>query len=242
MTTPRFFVQSPVAVGQAAALDPEQTRQVRNTLRMRTGDALVVFDGSGREGHAQVSSMRKDSVEYTVIRVDTPRREPPLALDVALAVLRGERFELAVQKLTEVGVRSIIPLLTERTVVSFEAAADWERRAARLQRIAREAAEQSERVTLPHIAAPLPLPELLTRRAITCLVERDTAPPLASIPLAEVTTIAIGPEGGWSPRERALVRAADVQIASMGSLVLRAETAAIVAAGTLLQRAWHEYR
>lgn len=240
MSLPRFFVETPLDLGAAACLDPEQSRQVRSTLRLRPGDEIVVFDGSGAEGVAALTAIQKESVAYEVRAIEHPQREPVLRLRVGLALLRGERFDLAVQKLTELGVSRITPLTAERCVVSFPVAADWERRAGRLLRVAREAAEQSERVTVPLLDAPITPAALLQDGPLISLVERADATPLSAVALAGQLTIAIGPEGGWAPRELAQFRAAQVNEASLGRLILRAETAAIVAAGTLLQRGWHE--
>jgi 16S rRNA (uracil1498-N3)-methyltransferase len=184
--------------------------------------------------------MKKDAVGYEVRSISTPEREPTLNLRVGLALLRGERFDLAVQKLTEIGVARITPLAADRCVVSFPVAADWERRADRLLRVAREASEQSERVTIPRIDAPLSLAAFLGTGQTICLVERAEAPPLAALPLQNAMSLAIGPEGGWSANERAAMGEAQAIEAGLGRLILRAETAAIVSAGTLLQRAWHE--
>jgi 16S rRNA (uracil1498-N3)-methyltransferase len=123
-------------------------------------------------------------------------------------------------------------------VVSYEAAADWEKRHARLARIAREAAEQSERVTLPSIEPPSAVEAFLERYAPIALVERASAPPLASLVFGAEVALAIGPEGGWAERETRAIEHAAVGVASLGGLIYRAETAAIVAAGVVIQAAW----
>lgn len=240
MGVPRFHVSGALSPGGQAEFDDEQAHQARSVLRLRPGDAVVVFDGSGAEGKAVVTTMTRGVVAYEVQSVERPEREPPLRLRVGLALLRGERFDMAVQKLTEIGVDRITPLAADRSVVSFPDAADWERRAARLERIAREAAEQSERVSLPIIDAPLTLGALLRDGPVACLVERDDALPAGALGLGRAMTIAVGPEGGWSPAERSLMLTQGAGQMSLGRLILRSETAAIVAAGTLLQRAWHE--
>jgi 16S rRNA (uracil1498-N3)-methyltransferase len=170
--------------------------------------------------------------------VEQPDREPPLQLTVGLALLKGDRFEVAVQKLTELGVTRIAPLLTERSVVSFDDVRGWRKRGERYQRIAREAAEQSERVTLPVIAEPATLADFLRQQPVNVLLERAESALIATITPGPEAAIAIGPEGGWSDAEQRLIALEAAGTASMGRLILRAETAAIVAAGTLIQRAW----
>ncbi len=237
MTIPRFFVDTPPATGVEGQLDAEQSRQARSTLRLRPGAQIVVLDGSGAEAVATITGLRKEAVSWRVDSVSHPARQPPIRLRVALALLRGERFDWAVQKLTEVGVERITPLAAERCVVSFPVAADWARRADRLNRVIREAAEQSERVTLPRLDSPVSLPQLLDQGPTVVLVERADAAPIATLPLTADLTLAVGPEGGWSPGELRMI-AERAKAAALGRLILRAETAAIVAAGTIIQCAW----
>lgn len=198
----------------------------------------MLFDGSGVEADAEIEVHGKDAVTFSVLSVSSPRREPPTRLTVGLALLRGERFEIAVQKLTEIGVTRIVPLTTERSVVSFDVARQWSQRRARIERIMREAAEQSERVTLLEIDTPHAPSEFFSQQPTIALVERADAMPLADIAVETTMAIAIGPEGGWSVREIAVIDDLGCTQASLGRLIYRAETAAIVAAGTLVQRAW----
>jgi 16S rRNA (uracil1498-N3)-methyltransferase len=106
----------------------------------------------------------------------------------------------------------------------------------RLQRIVREAAEQSERVTLPQIEQPQDLPSFLRTQPVIALAERSGAAPLVDVEIPDDAALAIGPEGGWSLNERTWIDAHAASTASLGSLILRAETAAIAAAALVLQR------
>jgi 16S rRNA (uracil1498-N3)-methyltransferase len=177
-------------------------------------------------------------VTFEVQATSRPDREPPIRLTVGLGLIKASGFELAVQKLTEIGVARIVPLETERSVVTYRESRDWEKRAGRLARIVIEAAEQSERVTLPEIAAPTSLADFLSAASPVVLVERGSGMPLAGVEIRSEMAIAVGPEGGWSPDELELIQSsADATAASIGGLIYRAETAAIVAAGTLIQQA-----
>jgi 16S rRNA (uracil1498-N3)-methyltransferase len=213
-------------------------RQTRSVLRLRSGATLTLFNGTGVEAVATLTALDAGSATYEVRSLSRPEREPSVTLTVGLALLRGEHFDHAVQKLTELGVVNITPLAAERCVVSYEAAADWEKRRARLERIAREAVEQSERVTLPSIEPPSAVEAFLERRSSIALVERASTPPFASHTFGAEVALAIGPEGGWSERETRAIERAAVGIASLGGLIYRAETAAIVAAGVVIQAAW----
>ena len=236
MTRHRFFVASKVRPAATGELDEVRSRQVSNVLRLKPGDEIVVFDGSGAEGFARLTSVSKSTATFRIDTVSSPDREPPIDLTVGLALLRGDRFEIALQKLTEIGVRKIVPLEADRCVVSFRDARDWDKRAARYQRIIVEAMEQSERVTATELTPPATVDAFLSAQPTIGLVEREAGQCLADISLTSGSlAIAVGPEGGWSDREfnRITDRA---ERASLGGLILRAETAAIVAAGAIVQQ------
>ncbi len=238
MTRPRFFVQSDLSPGCHGVLDPNQSRQIRIVLRRTVGSDITVFNGTGVEATARIVTPSGSSATFEVTDVATPDRNPPVFLTFGLAMLKGDRFEVALQKLTELGVGRIVPLLTERAVVSFDDARAWAKREDRYARIVREAAEQSERVNLPDIAGPTTLAEFLHTQPAIVLVERSASVPLGTIAPGVTAAIAVGPEGGWSDREQELIASNATRTASLGQLILRAETAAIVAAGTLIQRSW----
>ncbi len=242
MHVPRLFVAHPLTAGDTGHLDAHQARQLRSVLRLAPGAEIVVFDGSGAEARASITSLDRSSATFQTGTLEYPCREPSVDLTVGLALLRGERFEIAVQKLTEIGVRRIIPVSADRSMVSFSDAREWAKRASRLERIVREAAEQSERVTLPVLASPMTLNDVLERepRAIAC-IERSDAVRLHDLPIEHPMTIIIGPEGGWSEAELSACGSREVRAVSLGSLIFRAETAAIVAAGTVIQASWSRH-
>jgi 16S rRNA (uracil1498-N3)-methyltransferase len=237
VTRHRFYVQGPLVAGASGHLSESQSRQVQSVLRVRTGDSIVVFDGSGVEADSVLTEVNRSAVVFETGDIRQPQREPAIALTVGLALLRGDRFELAVQKLTEIGVRRIVPLAADRCVVTFRDARDWDRRAERLRRISIEAMEQSERVTEVALDRPVALDAFLERQPVVALRERANAPFLSSLRLHDQLAIAVGPEGGWSERESGLIDRYATS-ASLGHLVLRAETAAIVAAGIIIHHAY----
>jgi 16S rRNA (uracil1498-N3)-methyltransferase len=237
---PRFYVSDDLQPGSSGTLDAIQSKQVRSVLRLQPGYLMTLFNGTGVEATVRITSMSRDGITFDIEATETPDREPPIRLTVGLALLKGDRFEVALQKLTELGVTRIVPLLTERSVVSFDDARDWQKRADRYARICREAAEQSERVRLPELAEPVKLAGFLSQQPAIVLLERAASAPIGSIVPDSEMAIAIGPEGGWSEREQAVIGEQAAGTASLGRLILRAETAAIVAAGTLIQRSWAE--
>ncbi|HAX23641.1 MAG TPA: 16S rRNA (uracil(1498)-N(3))-methyltransferase [Chloroflexi bacterium] len=239
MRAHRFFVQEPLATGQAVWLAPEQARQARNVLRLRVGDTVELLDGSGLVGVARLEHIERDCAN-AIVETLVASAALPINLTVGLALLRGDRFEIAIQKLVEIGASSIVPLAAQHCVVSYAVDREWDRRLTRLQRIAMEAAEQSERSTIPQIARPVSVEAFLAKHSgiSLALVERsEAAEQLMTVSFDRDVAVLVGPEGGWSKRELQTI-ALGARTVSLGPLILRAETAAIVTAGALMQRAW----
>lgn len=215
MTVPWVFVGD-VDLPVLAANDRHHLERV---LRVRPGDAIVVSDGAGRWREA---TLVDGGVLELAGEVRASTRAMP-TISVAFALTKGERPELAVQKLTELGVDRIIPFTAARSVVRWDAARAAEN-VERLRRVAREAAMQSRRAWLPEVG------DVATFAAVAALpgaalADRDGAPPTLDRP-----TVLVGPEGGWTDEERIV----GVPVVGLGSQVLRAETAAIAAAALLV--------
>lgn len=238
MTVPRFYSETLLEEGQSGGLSAEQARQLRKVLRLEPGNSIALFDGSGNEARASITELRKDRASYRVEELTRPAREPELELTVGLALLRGNRFDTAVQQLTELGVARIVPLAAERAVVRYDDEREWSKRFARLHRVAKEAAKQSERVTIPAIDTPVTPSSFLNSYRVVALVERGEAPPLGDVHMPSDPALAVGPEGGWSPGELDEIAAAAAGTATLGRLILRAETAAVAGAATIIQRYW----
>ena len=194
------------------ALTDEDRHHLARVLRLRDGDSLTIGDGLGRWCPARFGSDLR--IDGEVVEVPAPSR----AVTVGFALIKGGRPELVVQKLTELGVDRILPLAAERSVVRWDeakVASQYER----MVRVAREAGMQSRRVRLPEVAPVAP---------VVSLFDAAMAQPGGEVLGADVDVLLVGPEGGWTPEELQERR----QV-SLGSTILRAETAAI-AAGVLL--------
>jgi 16S rRNA (uracil1498-N3)-methyltransferase len=199
-------------------LDPADRHHLERVLRLAPGDAVMATDGAGRRRPCRLG--RGGAVAVAGDVVEEPTATPPLT--IAFAVTKGERPELTVQKLTELGIDRIVPLRTARGVARWEGERAA-RRVARLRRVAREAAMQSERAFLPEVAALTSFAEAAALPGAV-LAERGGEPLSLACP-----TVLVGPEGGWSEDELA---AAEGRV-GLGGPVLRAETAAIAAAAIL---------
>jgi 16S rRNA (uracil1498-N3)-methyltransferase len=191
---------------------------------------------------AEVESARKDLVCFSVGEKVT-LAEPAVRTTILASLIRFERFEWLLEKATELGVERVVPVEAERSERGLERAAG--KRLARWNRIVREASEQSRRARLPEIGAPVSLDGALgTAAAYRYALEEAEAPPiLPAIPTlrqpGDLVALLVGPEGGWTDRDREQMAEAGWRAVSLGPQILRAETAA-VAALAIVNAAWAE--
>jgi 16S rRNA (uracil1498-N3)-methyltransferase len=219
----RLFVAPTLAEGAEIAAAPAQAHYLAHVMRRAAGDAVVLFNGRDGEWQARIGTLRGDRGSFVVTE---HLRAQAVDSDIwlAFAPLKRDATDLVVQKATELGVAALLPVTTARTNtgrVNLD----------RLAVIATEAAEQCERLTVPQIRALVDLPTLLrdwpSERRLVVAMERVVAPRAAFA--AGSAGFLVGPEGGFTERELDVLRAHPfVEPASLGSLILRAETAAIV--------------
>ena len=237
MRLTRVHVAAPLEAGRRARLSGDAASHIARVLRLGAGDALTLFDGRGGEYGALIEEVRRDGVTVQVGEWRPVERESPLALTLAQGVARGERMDWVVQKATELGVRQICPILSERSVVRLDARQSEQKRR-HWRAIAVAACEQSGRDRIPAIEAPAALPDFI-QRADT-VATRLLLSPSAGLRIADLPPphggilVLIGPEGGLAEAEQRAALAAGFLAVRLGPRVLRTETAA-VAALTLLQ-------
>ena len=225
----RLFTDAPLGPGAEIAATPAQAHYLGNVMRRTAGEALRLFNGRDGEWGGHIGAIRKDRATLLVDRALRPQVDEA-DLWLVFAPLKRDATDMLVQKATELGASALLPMLTERT--------NTERiNPVRLAAIAMEAAEQSERLTIPALYPPRRLAELLAdwpadRKLVAAIERADAPPPPRGLRRA---ALLIGPEGGFSPAEIALLTGrAFVVPASLGPRVLRAETAAIVGLALLL--------
>jgi 16S rRNA (uracil1498-N3)-methyltransferase len=229
----RLFVPSTAIDGARLRITGAELRHLR-TLRLGAGDALLAFDERGREHRVVLSRVGIHDADGEIVDTSEPRRESPLDLVLAPALLKGTKMDLVVEKATELGVRRLAPVVTRYTIGQRAHVERW-------RRIALAAAKQSGRTTVPLVDEPTPLADLL-RAAWSGLRllawEDEHATTLAVLPArAAAVVVLIGPEGGYHADEVAAARAAGFATVKIAGHVLRAETASIVAAA-LCQHRW----
>lgn len=228
----RFFVETPIGDAVAAQLADAEAQHLAKVMRARPGDEIVIFDGSGCEFVARIARLGKSLVELEIIERREVDRELSHPLILAVALPKGDRQKVLVEKLVELGVTRLVPLETEHGVAEATPAA-----LVRLRRQVIEASKQCGRNRLMEIAEPLTLPRLVeaipsTQRRILAHPSRQALTnPMGATPI----TAAVGPEGGFTAGEVSAALSAGWEIASLGPRILRIETAALCLA-TLLAK------
>jgi 16S rRNA (uracil1498-N3)-methyltransferase len=221
----RFYVNCPLAPGPVVVEGPE-AHHLATVCRLRPGDIVCLFNGDGCEYPAEVTAVERRAVTLEIQGADKPSRELDWRLEVAAPLPRGDRAQFLLEKLTELGVTTFVPLRTQRSVVHPR-----ETRIDKLQRAVIEASKQCGRNVLLQV---LPLADWASYcgRADLPGLRRvahpggDTAPG----PTGQDTVLAVGPEGGFTDEEIALARSHNWQVVDLGPRILRVETAALVMA------------
>jgi len=233
VSAPLFFVEA-IRPGESVLLSAEDARHAVRSLRLRPGDDLTVADGRGAlaVGRLEVDHRGQASVEvYDVRRV--PRPSPRLT--VAMAPPKGDRLAWAVQKLAEVGADEVVLVRAERAIRQWEGERN-ERALARVRAVAREAAMQSRRPFVMSVGSVAQLGDVLAPAAgrVVMLWEDATEPLRHVLPPNRDVTLLVGPEGGFTDAEVDAGRGSGAAVASLGSGILRTETAALVGATLVL--------
>jgi 16S rRNA (uracil1498-N3)-methyltransferase len=226
---PRLAIQPQQRQQDQILLTREQRHYLERVRRLRSGDAVLIFDGSGQLWLARLG-LDSLTVEEQMI---PQQRELPVRVQMGIAVCKGDGFDETIRQLTELGISSITPLLTERTQVDPR-----QTKLQRWQRIAQEAAEQCERLQIPVVAPPLSWSAWLSSSPPTPFLiasERREAPHLLQLIQSWSSwpphlAIAIGPEGGWSDTELDQGQEQGASLVALGTRILRADTAAVTAA------------
>jgi 16S rRNA (uracil1498-N3)-methyltransferase len=253
---PRFFIDPFQVAGTSITVTGDDLRHIRTVLRKAPGDLLTLLDGRGSEYTVRITEVRQDGISTAVIERKQRERQGPV-ITLGQGIAKADKMDWIVQKATELGVSSLVPLVTERTIVKVK---DEEKRVSRWQKICREAAMQCGRPDIPRVEKirsfwdfldglhdhRTPLHPPLARgehkggeqdtgalRAGTLLLlpwEEETRPiknVLRSYPGAQNIVVLIGPEGGFSQAEADNAREKGFHLVSLGPNILRTETAAV---------------
>ena len=242
---PSFFVTSDAIVPPAVRITGPLLHHLRESLRLQPGEHLTVTDDRGMRYSAEIIEVTSGALVGRILdTIAAPQKTSP-SIILAQSLLKGEKMDWVIQKATELGVHRIMPILTNHSVVRPRTDR-IEHQRARWQRIALEAAQQSERWSVPGIDEPVTVAQMLsasrTAASKILLAERISGASLTNVPLRGThgdVWLLIGPEGGWGEEEmRHMLEQGSVAV-TLGPRILRAETAAI-AAMTLLQSRFGE--
>jgi 16S rRNA (uracil1498-N3)-methyltransferase len=236
MRTVRSFVDQPLAVGQRFVLPELTTHHLVRVLRLEIGDSIVLFNGDGHDYTAQLLSAQKRGAEAEITDRSERRAESPLPITLDQGIARGEKMDLILQKATELGVAVIAPVITDRTEVKL----DGERADKKMNHwrgVLAAACEQCGRARLPEIVEPQSLAKFAAsdRSERRLVLDPEAVHSLADLALAAETSVslAIGPEGGFSERDLAMLRAGGYETVRLGPRILRTETAGMAAIAAL---------
>jgi 16S rRNA (uracil1498-N3)-methyltransferase len=227
----RIHVDAPLAVGARLALPDNAAAHLLRVLRLGIGDACALFNGDGHDYAATIVSVARKSADIQITAVSPVDCESPLRITLVQALARGEKMDWIIQKTTELGVAAIQPIISERTEVKLDGERADKRRA-HWRGVAIAACEQCGRTRLPVIAEPLPLHRYVSNAdpgALKLVLDPLAMSTPRSLALDATRTIdvVIGPEGGWSERDRKQLEAVGFQGVRLGPRVLRTETAGL---------------
>jgi len=234
----RFFIPKESFIGDNVIICGEPLRQIGYVLRLKPADRITVLDNSGREYEVEIERITKEEATGKVVNKQIGQGEPAAKITLYQALLKSDKFELALQKGVELGVAAFVPFISERCVAQKPSDDKMER----WQKIIQEAAEQSERSILPVLypvvsfdaacrMAELPALLLWEEEKSVSLKETLRNPPFKN---AKMVNLFIGPEGGFPSVETEQAKNHGIAIASMGHRILRAETAGLAAISAIL--------
>lgn len=221
----RFIGNWQLAHGNVRLDDRDLVHQMHSAFKLRPGDPVVLGDGTGREAQCTILSFDRDAVVVSCTAIGRNANEPQMHLILYCAILKAEHFQEAAAMATQVGARQLVPVITARTV-------KMGLRLDRVRRVVREAAELSGRGVIPAVGEPLSLDKAFTdaSRNDANLFLDPTGKEFSGLGAGNRRVgVFIGPEGGWEAGEVARAREYGMRIIGLGPLVLRAETAAVVA-------------
>jgi 16S rRNA (uracil1498-N3)-methyltransferase len=241
---PRIYQPIPLSPNTTVRLDEKASHHLARVLRASVGEALTLFNGQGGEYTAIITQIDKKAVQVQLNDFNPREAESPLNIHLAQGLARGEKMDYIIQKAVELGVKKVIPLITERCNVRLEGERE-EKRLQHWQSVAISACEQSGRNTLPEVTPPQILKTWLPQaKANQCFVLSPQATPKLTnidLPSDAIVILLIGPEGGLSDQEIAAAINQGFQPLNLGPRILRTETAPL-AAITLLQSVYGDMK
>jgi 16S rRNA (uracil1498-N3)-methyltransferase len=221
---PLFFHDGEAPPGTTVRLGAEEAEHAGRSVRLKPGDPLTLVDGRGMVSLAQVLASKARHFDARVVSSRVAPRPPGPRLTLGAALIRGPRYDMIIEKATELGVSAIRPLVTRHTEIR---PGEGTGRSERWRRLAIAAMKQSQRFYLPEIGEPTSLDELLAGEEFDLVLVADPGEPAGLPAVSGRILLLVGPEGGWHETERAALETSGAACISLGNHRLRSETAAI---------------
>ncbi|UCE42776.1 MAG: 16S rRNA (uracil(1498)-N(3))-methyltransferase [Candidatus Aminicenantes bacterium] len=236
MTTHRFYIKGKPQESASIFLEGEEHHHLSKVARIKSGEHVWVFDDSGNQYKACVEEIGKSRTRLIILETEQKQR-PKVRITLAQVLLKTKNMDLVIQKATELGTHSLVPVISDRTIAKIEGKQD--KKIERWKRIAIEASKQCGRSTVPEILLPVSLKTFihkkenakklfLSERGGESLREILMYPLTEKIQIPESIILLVGPEGGWTENEEQDIMDSNYDAVSLGSLTLRSETAAII--------------
>jgi 16S rRNA (uracil1498-N3)-methyltransferase len=226
----RFFTKEQLVEGATITLhDTPLAHQLRSVFRLRTGDSIILFDGSGFEYVSLIGKLQTDCVDVTIVEKQSTCFIPHKKIHLGMAIIKKDNFEWVLEKCTEIGVTCFTPLVSERTEKKN---IDM----TRAQKIVIEASEQSGRCAVPAVHDVTSLEDFLNKNKLPVFAFHGKGEVFDREKMIGHTEmcVLVGPEGGWSEKDIALMKTSGVHVVSLGTQTLRAETAGVAISSLLL--------
>jgi 16S rRNA (uracil1498-N3)-methyltransferase len=239
MRIPRLFLDIPLTTGEIAILPRDKSHHISHVLRMRVGDSIKLFNGSGDEFESRIVEISKKNAQLEIGKTRHIANESPLTINLCLAIARGQHMDFSIQKAVELGVKNIIPVISEFSNVKLKDSR-VQNKLTHWQNIIISATEQCGRAHLTQIQKPVSFSEWLSLDAteIRLILHPAAQQAMPGIKLSNnELTLIVGPEGGFSDAEVDQAQEKACESISLGPRILRTETA-VVSAVSNAQQLW----
>ncbi len=238
MRIPRLFQKQTLSIHDYVELDTATSHRLTTVLRLTVGAQLILFNGDGYEYRSVIKTQKKHNLGVTILEKHPKNIESPLVIHLGQVISKGEKMDFVIQKATELGVHTITPLFSERSVIHLKSER-LEKKFEHYQKIAIHAAEQCGRTTVPRIEKSLPCAEWIFSRqeAARLILDPSATHTLSTLTLKSPIALLIGPEGGLTDTEVTYALQHGFTALRLGPRILRTETAALTAIAALQAKA-----
>ncbi len=238
---PKFFVSKENITDSVIKIIGDDVNHIKRVLRLKSGDNIIVCDGEGTDYNVEIADINQDSVYTNVISSNLSGTEAPVDITLFQGVPKSDKMDFIIQKSVELGVRRIVPVITERTVVKIESKKDKDNKTSRWQRIASEAAKQCNRGIIPDVSEPVKYVDGLKMAQefdLSIIPYEKEEESRLRLYLQDKSikriSVFIGPEGGFTETEIQAAIINNVRPVTLGPRILRTETAGITALSILM--------